>query len=69
MASQVFYRRWRPQTLAEVVGQEQVTKTLQNALSSGHVSHAYLFCGPRGTGKTSTGRILAKAVNCLTNEG
>jgi len=69
MVSQVFYRRWRPQTLAEVVGQEQVTKTLQNALSSGHVSHAYLFCGPRGTGKTSTGRILAKAVNCLTNEG
>jgi len=69
MASQVFYRRWRPQTLAEVVGQEQVTRTLQNALSSGHVSHAYLFCGPRGTGKTSTGRILAKAVNCLTNEG
>jgi DNA polymerase-3 subunit gamma/tau len=69
MASQVFYRRWRPQTLAEVVGQEQVTKTLQNALSGGHVSHAYLFCGPRGTGKTSTGRILAKAVNCLTSEG
>jgi len=69
MASQVFYRRWRPQTLAELVGQEQVTKTLQNALSSGHVSHSYLFCGPRGTGKTSTGRILAKAINCLTNEG
>ncbi len=69
MASQVFYRRWRPQTLADVVGQEQATKTLQNALSSSHVSHAYLFCGPRGTGKTSTGRILAKAVNCLTTEG
>ncbi len=67
MASQVFYRKWRPQTLAEVVGQEQVTETLRNALSSGRVSHAYLFCGPRGTGKTSTGRILAKAVNCLTN--
>ncbi len=67
MASQVFYRKWRPQTLAEVVGQEQVTETLRNALSSGRVSHAYLFCGPRGTGKTSTGRILAKAVNCLPN--
>jgi len=67
MASQVFYRKWRPQTLAEVVGQEQVTQTLINALKSGRVSHAYLFYGPRGTGKTSTGRILAKAVNCLTN--
>jgi len=67
MTSQVFYRKWRPQTLAEVVGQEQVTQTLRNALSSGRVSHAYLFCGPRGTGKTSTARILAKAVNCLTN--
>ena len=67
MASQVFYRKWRPQTLAEVVGQEPITQTLLNALSSGRVSHAYLFCGPRGTGKTSTGRILAKAVNCITN--
>jgi DNA polymerase-3 subunit gamma/tau len=69
MASQVFYRKWRPQTLAEVVGQEHVTQTLLNALSSGRVAHAYLFCGPRGTGKTSTGRILAKAVSCLTTGG
>ncbi len=69
MASQVFYRKWRPQTLAEVVGQEQVTRTLLNALKSSRVAHAYLFCGPRGTGKTSTGRILAKAVNCLTTNG
>jgi len=67
MTSQVFYRRWRPQALAEIVGQEQVTQTLGNALTSGRVSHAYLFYGPRGTGKTSTGRILAKALNCLTN--
>ncbi|MFC1871552.1 DNA polymerase III subunit gamma/tau [Chloroflexota bacterium] len=63
----VFYRKWRPQTLTEVVGQEPVTRTLHNALSLSRVSHAYLFCGPRGTGKTSTGRILAKAVNCLIN--
>jgi len=65
--SQVFYRKWRPRTLAEVVGQEPITRTLLNALASGKVAHAYLFCGPRGTGKTSTGRILAKAVNCLNN--
>jgi len=67
MTAQVFYRKWRPQTLAEVVGQEPITRTLVNALRSGRISHAYLFCGPRGTGKTSTARILAKAVNCLTN--
>jgi len=67
MASQVFYLKWRPQTLAEVVGQEPITQTLHNALSTSRISHAYLFCGPRGTGKTSTARIMAKAVNCLTN--
>jgi DNA polymerase III subunit gamma/tau len=65
MASQVFYRKWRPQNLSEVVGQEHVTQTLRNAVAGGRVAHAYLFCGPRGTGKTSTGRILAKAINCL----
>ncbi len=69
MSSQVFYRKWRPQSLAEVVGQEPTTRTLLNALHRGRISHAYLFCGPRGTGKTSTARILAKAVNCLTSEG
>ncbi|MEE9199643.1 MAG: DNA polymerase III subunit gamma/tau [Dehalococcoidia bacterium] len=65
MITEVLYRKWRPQTLADVVGQEHVTQTLRNALAQGRVAHAYLFCGPRGTGKTSTGRILAKAVNCL----
>ena len=64
MGSEVFYRKWRPQTLAEVVGQEPVTQTLRHAVENGKVAHAYLFCGPRGTGKTSTGRILAKVVNC-----
>jgi DNA polymerase-3 subunit gamma/tau len=67
MVSQVFYRKWRPQLLAEVVGQEHVSQTLLNALSGEKISHAYLFCGPRGTGKTSTARGLAKAVNCLNN--
>jgi len=58
------YRKYRPQTFSEVVGQDVVTKTLQNAVASGRTSHAYLFCGPRGTGKTSTAKILARAVNC-----
>ncbi|MCS7219740.1 MAG: DNA polymerase III subunit gamma/tau [Anaerolineae bacterium] len=65
MAAQALYRRWRSQTFDEVVGQEHVTRTLQNALRDGRLAHAYLFAGPRGTGKTSTARILAKAVNCL----
>lgn len=68
MAAQALYRKWRPQTFDEVVGQEHVTRTLQNALPAGRISHAYLFTGPRGTGKTSTGRLLAKAVNCLSTE-
>jgi DNA polymerase-3 subunit gamma/tau len=68
MTSQVFYRKWRPQTLSEVVGQEHITQTLHHAVAGGRVAHAYLFCGPRGTGKTSTGRILAKAINCLNSE-
>ena len=67
MASQVFYRKWRPQSLAGFIGQEHVTQTLLNALATERVSHAYLFCGPRGTGKTTTARNLAKAINCLTN--
>ncbi len=58
------YRKWRPRRLSEVVGQIHVTRTLGNALRQGKVAHAYLFCGPRGTGKTSTARILAAALNC-----
>ena len=67
--SEVFYRKWRPQRLDQVVGQEPVAQTLRNAVAHGRVAHAYLFCGPRGTGKTSTARILAKAVNCLAPQG
>jgi DNA polymerase-3 subunit gamma/tau len=63
--SQAFYRKWRPRTFHEVVDQEHVTRTLSNAVSTSRIVHAYLFSGPRGTGKTSTARILAKAVNCL----
>ena len=69
MAFQVFFRKWRPQRLGEVVGQKPITETLLSALRQNRIAQAYLFCGPRGTGKTSTGRILAKAVNCLTNDG
>lgn len=64
MAYQALYRVWRPQTFQDVVGQQHVTKTLQNALLQQKISHAYLFTGPRGTGKTSAAKILAKAVNC-----
>jgi DNA polymerase-3 subunit gamma/tau len=64
MAYIVLARKWRPQTFEEVVGQEHITKTLTNSIEQGRVAHAYLFAGPRGVGKTTTARILAKALNC-----
>ncbi len=59
------YRKYRPQTFGDLVGQESVVKTLSNAINTGRISHAYLFTGPRGTGKTSSARILAKSLNCV----
>lgn len=58
------YRKWRPQNLSSLVGQEHIARTLANAITAGRIGHAYLFSGPRGTGKTSTAKIFAKAINC-----
>lgn len=60
-----FYRKWRPQAFSEVIGQEHIVKTLQNAISKNRLVHGYMFCGPKGTGKTSIARIFAKAINCV----
>jgi len=68
MENLVLYRKYRPQSFADVIGQEHVTVTIANEIKSGHVAHAYLFSGPRGCGKTTTARIIAKAVNCLNRK-
>lgn len=65
MAYQALYRVWRPQTFDQLVGQEMIAETLKNSIAYKQLSHAYLFTGPRGTGKTSTARLLAKTINCL----
>jgi len=68
MASQSLHRKWRSQKFGELLGQEPIIRTLKNALSSGKPAHAYLFTGPRGTGKTSTARLLAKTINCVNSK-
>ena len=67
--AKTLYRKYRPQTFADVIGQEHVTTTLLNQIKHDHVAHAYLFAGPRGIGKTTTARLLAKAVNAHDKNG
>src|SRR5690554_715258 len=69
MAYKALYRTYRPQTFNEIAGQQTIVKTIDNALSSGKLAHAYLFSGPRGTGKTTMAKLLAKALNCEEGVG
>lgn len=69
MAYKALYRTYRPQTFEEVAGQQHIVKTLKNALANNKIAHAYLFCGPRGTGKTTMAKLFAKALNCEEGQG
>ena len=69
MAYKALYRTYRPQTFEEVAGQKHIVKTLRNALATNKIAHAYLFCGPRGTGKTTMAKLFAKALNCQEGVG
>ena len=65
MSYKALYREWRPKNFEDIIGQEHITITLKNEIINKRTSHAYLFCGTRGTGKTSTAKVFAKALNCL----
>ena len=65
MSYQALYRAWRPDTFSEICGQDAVTRTLKRQVMTGHIAHAYLFCGTRGTGKTTAAKVLSRAINCL----
>lgn len=69
MSYLALYREWRPRTFGEIIGQDHITRTLKNAVEAGREGHAYLFCGTRGTGKTTAAKVLAKALNCTRREG
>src|SRR3712207_4377896 len=68
MSYTALYRKWRPKCFQDVVGQKHITVTLKNQIINNRIAHAYLFCGTRGTGKTSTAKIFSKAVNCLNSK-